>query len=107
MRIAITALLVLVSVRVEAQTWTERQAVTHESSVRMYEIAGKGWSFVDGKLLLVKDKELALLQNRPIVIPKAPQAGAGPTARYAYRRRGHGSTSRGIGLCILRRSGLR
>jgi hypothetical protein len=72
MRISIIALGLLLSATAQAQTWDELQKVPKESTVRVYEAAGKGWSFADGKLLLVKDTELTLLRSgRPLVIPKA------------------------------------
>lgn len=56
----------------QAQTWGEFQAIPPDVAVRVFEMGGKGWSFVDGKLLLVKDDELTLLRSgRPLVIPKA------------------------------------
>ena len=45
---------------VQAQTWSELQSVPGEPSVRVFEMAGKGWAFADGKLLLVKDDELTI-----------------------------------------------
>ena len=72
MRLAITLLLLLVSARVDGQTWDELEAVGREMPVRVYELGGKGWTWIDGKLLLVKDDELTILKNtRPVVIPKS------------------------------------
>jgi hypothetical protein len=42
MSIAIAILLLLVSARAEAQSWSELQTVSKESSVRVYELGGKG-----------------------------------------------------------------
>lgn len=56
----------------KAQTWDEFQAMPRDMTVRVFEMGGKSWSFVDGRLLLVKDNELTLLRSgRPLVIPKA------------------------------------
>ena len=39
--------------------------------MRIFEAAGKGWTFADGKLLIVKDDELTILRRSgPVVIPK-------------------------------------
>jgi len=68
----IVVALALSATPVQAQTWEELQAEAKPVTVRVYESAGKGWSFADGKLLLVKDNELTILRGRsPIVIPKA------------------------------------
>ena len=73
---------VLTGSAAQAQTWDVLQAVPKESTVRVHEAGGKGWAFVDGKLLLVKDSELAILRSgRPITIPKAS------IARVERRRR--------------------
>jgi hypothetical protein len=48
----------------DAQTWEELQSLPKEASVRVFEKAGKGWTFADGKLLLVKDSELTILKGR-------------------------------------------
>jgi hypothetical protein len=72
MRIAIALAFVLSASAAQSQTWEELQAMRKETTVRVYELGGKGWAFADGKLLLVKDDELTILQGRrPIVIPKA------------------------------------
>lgn len=73
MRISIIAVgLLLLGTAAQAQTWGELQKVPKEATVRVYEAAGKHWSFADGKLLLVKDNELTILRSgRPLVIPKA------------------------------------
>jgi len=34
-----------------------------ETRVRVFEMGGKGWTFADGKLLLVKDNELTILRR--------------------------------------------
>ena len=57
---------------VEAQTWSDLQSVQKNMNVRVFEAAGKRWTFADGKLLLVKDDDLTILRGRrPVVIPKA------------------------------------
>ena len=82
MRMLLFTVGLALSAPAHAQTWSELQAVPKETSVRVFEMAGKGWTFADGKLLLVKDEELAILRNRrPIVIPKAV------IARVETRRR--------------------
>ena len=71
MRIAIALLLLCAPDTVDAQTWAELHTVPRETSVRIFEAAGKGWTFADGKLLLVKDEELTILRRSgPVVIPK-------------------------------------
>src|SRR5687768_14746774 len=73
MRLSIIVLaLVLLVTTAQAQTWEQLQAQPKPVTVRVYEAAGKGWSYADGELLLVKDDELTILRGRrPIVIPKA------------------------------------
>jgi uncharacterized protein YcfJ len=73
MRILIIALaFVLSATAAHGQTWQKLQAEPKPVAVRVYEAAGKAWSYADGKLLLVKDDELTILRGRtPIVIPKA------------------------------------
>jgi hypothetical protein len=64
-------LLLLLSVPAEAQPWAELESVPRKTSVRVFEMAAKGWIVADGKLLLVKDNELTILRNgRAFVIPK-------------------------------------
>lgn len=71
MRISIIALL-LSATAAQAQTWEQLRAMRAETTVRVYEVGGKGWQFADGKLLLVKDDELTILRSgRPLVIPRA------------------------------------
>jgi hypothetical protein len=56
----------------QAQTWSELQAVPQNSTVRVFELGGKGWAFADGRLLLVKDGELTIVRSgKPLVIPRA------------------------------------
>ena len=55
MRISIIVVALALSVTpAQAQTWDELQAEDKPVTVRVYESAGKGWSFADGKLLLVQ-----------------------------------------------------
>jgi hypothetical protein len=67
-----TVALALYASAAQAQTWGELQSVPRDSTVRVFEMGGKGWAFADGRLLLVKDHELTILRSgRPLVIPKA------------------------------------
>ena len=72
MRIALLLVLLGVSARADAQTWAELASTDRDAPVRVYEVGRRGWAFVDGKFLVVKDDELTVLRaDRSLVIPKA------------------------------------
>lgn len=82
MTLAILLSILLSAQVVQAQGWGELEMVPKEATVRVFEVGGKGWAFVDGKLLLVRDNGITILRSgRPIVIPKAS------IARVERRRR--------------------
>jgi hypothetical protein len=62
----------LASTTARAQTWTDLQAVPKETPVRIFDAAGKGWTYVDGRLLLVKDDELTILRGRRAFVIARP-----------------------------------
>ena len=72
MTLPIVLMLLYSVTTVQAQGWGDLQSVPKEANLRVYEMGGKGWAFADGKLLLVKDKELTILRGgRPLVITRA------------------------------------